>query len=139
MTKDDVENIDPETGEILDRAQEGEVENPPPSFAHFFTTIHRGAANEEVSGELQKLVQALRDEAMGSGNVEKGSLTVKLDFAIEGELMMINYDVKRKDPKAKRARAVAFHTTDGALLPEDPRQGNLPLKVAGFAGPMKSA
>lgn len=137
MAEKTQEDLDPETGEVKEESMNGEVTHAPPSFAHFLTTLQRGGPHEEISGEMQKLVQNLRDEATVSGRKEKGSLTLKIDLTIEGDMMFISYDVKRKDPAPKRLRSVAFHTSDGVLMMEDPKQGSLPLKVAGFAGPMK--
>lgn len=144
MSQEPITNIDPETGEILEEPPQnggvdGEVELPPPSFLPFFQKLMRGAAVEEMSAEFQKLNMALADAALYSGGSQKGSITLKIDLTRKNELTFVKYDIKRKDPNPPRPESVTYHTADGVLLFEDPRQQKLPLKVAGFAGGLKNA
>lgn len=92
-------------------------------------TIERGDAAHDLTREIDKVLEALRDAA-GPKSKAKGSVTLKLDFVVEGVNVEIEADISSKVPKIKRARTFMFLTQDGQLSTEHPHQPDMFIREA---------
>jgi hypothetical protein len=100
--------------------------------------LEDGQLANDFSAEMQKALADLKEHAGPKGKA-KGSLTLHLDFTVEGGTVTINADLKSKLPKSGRAASVLFVLDDGTLSTEHPRQANLfGPRDAGLGGPRVS-
>lgn len=95
-------------------------------------TIERGDAAHDLTNEIEKTLKALQDAA-GEKRSVKGSVTLTLNFSLEGQNMEIEALISSKLPKVKRPRTFMFLTQTGQLSLEHPTQGSL------FEGPREVA
>lgn len=99
-------------------------------YTDIIARIERGDAAHDLTMEIAKVLESLRDAA-GPKSKAKGSVTLKLEFAVEGQVVEIAADISSKMPKLKRARTVMFLTADGQLSDEHPDQPDMfPREVA---------
>ena len=85
--------------------------------------LEDGELAGDLSNEISRLLDALRDAA-GPKSKAKGSLTLKLNFAVEGVSTEIDAEISTKVPKSKRGRSFFFVTDDG-LSTEHPKQTSM--------------
>lgn len=97
-------------------------------FTQIIGVIERGDAADDLTKEVNKVLEALRDAA-GPKSTAKGSVTLKLNFAVQGQTIEIDAEIGSSIPKAKRARSLYFLTKDGEISTEHPNQKDL------FEGP----
>ena len=83
--------------------------------------LERGVVAGELSDAIEKTLQILQDAAGGKGKAT-GSVTLKLDFTVQGSNVEIEPAITTKHPKVKRPRTFLFVTADGALSTEHPQQ-----------------
>lgn len=95
-------------------------------------TIERGDAAHGLTNEIDKTLKALQ-EAAGEKRSVKGSVTMTLNFSLEGQNMEIEAVITSKLPKVKRPRTFMFLTQNAELSLEHPTQGSL------FEGPREVA
>lgn len=81
-------------------------------------TLQRGAAVDEASEEMQKVIQKVRKTG------KPGEMTIKLKFRPnpDGETIGVEYDVTGKMPKLDKKTTNFYDTEDGALLRDNPNQ-----------------
>lgn len=90
--------------------------------------IERGDAAHEMTLEIERVLKALQD-ASGPKQKAKGSVTLKLEFEVEGSFLQIKADIASKVPKIKRGSTAYFLTQDGQITLEHPSQTEM------FSGP----
>ena len=102
-------------------------DEPPRSFAAFIAEIEKGALNDDLSTELQRLVATLRDHlAASGGKVAKGALTLTLNLTLDRGLIELVPAIKIKTPDTRRDRAIYWPTDGDNLSPQNPNQLALP-------------
>lgn len=95
----------------------------PRSFAVFLANLAEGDANKELSEALDELSRKLQTEALSRNGMSKGSLTIKLNMAIDPRgVVAVGWDVATREPKPSRTGGVMFVDDDGYLTHENPRQ-----------------
>lgn len=96
-------------------------------FVTTLADLRAGRSANELSIELQKLVQAVRETG------KKGTLTYKLHIepAAKGNIntLMIEDEVTVKMPEMDREAAIFFSTDDNRLTRRDPRQREFSMSV----------
>ena len=80
----------------------------------------------DLSNEISFVLDKLRDAAGPKSNA-KGSVTLKLNFCVEGVSTEIDAEIASKTPKNKRGRSFFFVTEDG-LSTEHPKQLSMGLE-----------
>ena len=96
------------------------------TFAEVLRELGRGAVQTELSETLANLVQAVRDTQRA------GSLTFVLKLKpLSPEALTTEVMINAKHPQPKRSNTVFFHTEDGSLMRDHPRQINFPELVEG--------
>ncbi len=85
--------------------------------------LEDGDLAADLSTEIQKVFQALRDQA-GPKTSAKGSVTLTMNFEVEGVSMEVDASITSKIPKPKRGKSFFFVTDDG-LSTEHPKQANM--------------
>lgn len=84
----------------------------------------------DIDEALAEVLRRTKLVAVQSKNgVSKGSLTITVGFAIDGETITLAGDIKPKIPSLPRRNTTLFVTDDGQLSTEHPRQSDM------FAGP----
>lgn len=86
--------------------------------------IERGDAAHDLTLEIEKVLKALQD-AGGPKQKVSGSVTLKLQFHLEGSYLRIEADIGSKTPKVKRNSTSYFLTQDARISTEHPDQQNL--------------
>lgn len=93
------------------------------SFQLFFGTLAHGEAHEDATDELRELLLKLREAAQAQRNKVKGTLTIKLTFAVdESDHVLTSYQIEKKTPPKKRPTDMAFVTKSGHLTTQNPNQ-----------------
>lgn len=92
-------------------------------FAQFMAEFAHGSVNSSLSAQLRDVIATCRK------NGGKGSVTIRLDVAIKGEMATIGLKVKTTKPEPEMPGQIFFTTEDGALATSDPRQLKLPTRV----------
>lgn len=87
-------------------------------------TIERGDAAQDLTNEIERTLKALQDAA-GEKRAVKGSVTLTLNFTLEGQNMEIEAAISSKLPKTKRPRTFMFLNGAGQLTNEHPSQTSI--------------
>lgn len=105
-------------------------------FHETILQINNGAALAELSGELSKVVAAVRQ----TGKTGALTLTLKVAPASKGttDVLMVESAVKTRLPEPDRGMTVFYATENNQLVRNDPRQQMLPLRVVEIDTPVKS-
>lgn len=82
--------------------------------------LEDGELARDFSAEIRKVLETLREHAAQKGSAS-GSVTLKLNFRLEGSSVDIDADFSSVTPKKKRVRSTFFSVSDG-LSTEHPRQ-----------------
>lgn len=114
-------------------SKEKETEGPR-NFGVFLSRVDDGDAVIALSAEQHKLMTVLATEADRIQGTVKGSLTLKLDFAVEHNgVVGVKYSIARKEPSPARGGSVFFMSKGNNLEVENPRQKKLNFDVVGPA------
>lgn len=97
------------------------------SFNLWMATLDGGVLNSKLSKELENLTGSMADHQQSFGGTPKGSITITLNFSLEGHVMDVASSVAVKEPKEKGGRSVFFVTPENRLSQQDPRQKSLPF------------
>jgi len=100
----------------------------PEAFSEVVRRVADGECEINSSRELQRLLLALKTQALAQMREVTGSLTLKLSVGCDPHGMLsIAYTLERKDPKKQTSRSVCWVTKGGNLSFDMPRQEKLPL------------
>jgi hypothetical protein len=89
--------------------------------------LEDGDLAHDLSEEIRSLLEKLRDAA-GPKSKAKGSITLTLNFAVEGVTTEIDTEISTRAPKAKRGRSFYFVADDG-LSTDHPKQQQFPFEA----------
>ena len=93
--------------------------------------LRRGKFLEDLDAELRHVVDAVRAAAEESGGVAKGELSVKLSIKSDAnDALQIDVvdAITAKFPGRQGGRTAFYASADGALVRQDPRQYDMPLR-----------
>lgn len=120
-----------ERREAMPKDEKIEAEEPARGFAVALQQIDDGCFHAELSETLQETLGTLEQHADKFGGDAKGTITVTLALKVSSNgVVNVAGDVKTKLPKAPRAGSVFWLTKGNNLSPSNPRQQQLPLRVA---------
>lgn len=120
-----MEQVDPQTGEILPPAADGRPLRPAAStFGQFIGFLEDGQFDADVAVDLRDMAAEIQDIAAQQGSA-KAKLTVEIDFKVENGMFIIAAKHKIKLPDPVRAKSVAWTTEDNRFTPHKPNQGQL--------------
>ncbi|MFW5938230.1 MAG: hypothetical protein ACOCSN_04730, partial [Halanaeroarchaeum sp.] len=68
----------------------------------------------------------MREEANARRGKVAGKLVFEMSFKAEGDMVTIDYEIKRRDPKPVRPSGAMWFTPGGNLTPQNPKQMGLP-------------
>ena len=106
--------------------QENIMAKPIGQATEILAILEDGTLNADVSREIQRTLEALQDVADPSGKRKvKGSVTLKITFAVSGRQVEIEADIASKTPKASRSSTFMFITPDHKLSTDHPSQQQL--------------
>ena len=99
-------------------------------FQETIVQINNGAAVQELSDALRKVVAAVRETGK-SGAI---TLTLKVAPASKGnvDVLLVESQVKTKLPEPERGMTIFYATDNNLLVRNDPKQQMLPLRVVEF-------
>ena len=92
----------------------------PRPFTDTLGALRFGTLNDDLSTELNKLVQA----CSSTGKVGELTLKIKLKPGKGGQIEVFD-EIKLNAPKEERGSSIMFATPEGNLQREDPRQMQL--------------
>lgn len=98
------------------------------SFAVMVSGLDDGALHAELTEKLEQVVAALREAKRNQGGKPKASLTLSLDFKLDGETTDVYADIKVAYPKRTRNRTILYINADNRLSQSNPRQQTLPFR-----------
>lgn len=114
---------------MAEKTNELPAEEGPRNFSVFLAHAFDGDANAELSVALQKVLEELRAKAIATQGRAAGSLTFKLDLAVNSKSdLSMGYDVKTKSPKPVRQPCTIWVTEGGNAVFDKPRQQKLPFR-----------
>lgn len=124
------ETINEKTGEVTTELDEEERQQQAArSFVVFLGKVADGDLEVQASQDLLTLSKAIQTQARAQQKTVKGSLTITVDFAgDESGTLDVSYEIKRKDPKPRRARSVFWINKQGNVVSQNPRQIELGLR-----------
>lgn len=95
------------------------------NYLQTIENIYQGNLVDELNEQLTELVKACEL------TLKQGSITLEIKIKAQGNTgqMEIKPAVKTKIPQHERGTAIMFATPEHNLTLQDPRQGNLNLKV----------
>jgi aminoglycoside phosphotransferase family enzyme len=94
--------------------------------AQLLEQLENGELADDLRKEVRELVAYLHEHA-GSKGKAKGSLTLKIDFNVQGSSLTFETDIATKKPKKLRGSTTLFCNADGAILTGHPKQDDLPF------------
>lgn len=104
------------------------------NFFDVLRIAQRGNTVEQLNDSLAELTKAVMD-ARGSG-----SLTLKISLKPDGDNSVeMDSTVTLKKPNIKRGKTIMFVSPEGALVRNDPRQIDMPLRAVPVAAAPQSA
>ena len=86
--------------------------------------LERGDTAAALTDEITHALTALQEQSSQKGKA-KGTVTLKLNFSVEGVNVEVDAEIASKLPKAKRARSFYFLTQDGQLSTDHPQQTDM--------------
>ena len=99
-------------------------------FADVLRELGAGSTYDDLTAQLAEVVEAVMQTR------KLGELSIKLKIKPNGEGSVIIADeIKARVPEPPRGESVFFVTTGGALVRQDPRQQDLPLRRVDAAVP----
>lgn len=97
-----------------------------PTFDQFVRVLEDGAVNGDMSKALKEMAEKLTDYSQDYGAKKvTGSITLKLDFILEGAVFEINSKITEKHPEEPRGRTVLWTTDNNLFTPQNPRQRDM--------------
>ena len=91
--------------------------------------LDHGHLAKEATAEYRALARALKD-ALNEGRSAKGSLSIRIRFAVEKGVIEATGEVVAKGPPPRRGRSIFHAGLTDHLSALDPMQPDLPLRVA---------
>lgn len=102
-------------------------------FADVLRELSGGDTYDILTTKLGELVEAVAQHH------KPGELTLTLKVTPNGDAVVVTETVKSKVPEAGRRSTMFFVTSGGALVRQDPRQQDLPLRTVAAATPASAA
>ena len=100
------------------------------TFDQFIKALNGGVVNEDLSDMLRKMSEELHNHNMTHGaKKSKGSITLKVDFTLDGGIFEIVAKTTEKHPEVPRPRSVLWATPENYFTLNNPRQIDM------FSGP----
>lgn len=105
-----------------------DTEKPAPkSFTFWLAKLSSGEAESHLSYELQKLLERMDEEAHTRNKEVKGSLSLKLNFAVdETGAVGVVFDIATKEPPRKTTPSIYWLNNKSQLVDNNPRQQEIP-------------
>lgn len=99
------------------------------TFSRLIAMHERGNLDEELTKAIGEITGELEEHYNSYRGEPKASLTLKLNFVREKNVITVSATVDKKLPPAPRAKAIYYATasSDG-LTTKDPHQPDLPLR-----------
>ena len=102
------------------------------NFGVLLSGLNGGTVVGELSDDMDKLLEELREKAEQKSGSVSGELTLKLKFTVNTSgLTTIDYEVASKSPKPIRRQDSFFLTEGNGLSRRNERQQELPLREVG--------
>ena len=91
-------------------------------FAEILALAEGGDLQADITKEMDKVIQACRDAAGAKGSAS-GSVTLKMNFTVQGVDLIVASNIATTVPKQPRAASHMFISDDGVSR-EHPKQRN---------------
>jgi hypothetical protein len=140
------ERHDEETGEIIEgdalevelAADGGLVPYGATTAGDIINMIEDGQLSADIVQAVGELVATMTDMAAATGNKQKGSLAIKIDFATEGGPFTAKASFKTTAPKEVRRPTLLFTDEHNRLTRTQPKQRQFfGVRQVGGSGPVR--
>lgn len=108
-----------------------------PSFADFLATLEGGALENELTGRLRELSEAMQVIYAEHGGQPKGRIDLSFEFELKGGMVHVAPALKVKLPSAPRESTSFFVTADHQLTRSNPKQPDMFRDVNADKGTVK--
>jgi acetyl esterase/lipase len=98
-------------------------------FADVLRELSGGEAYDQATDKLAEVVEAVVQHR------KAGEFSLILKITPNADSVIVTETIKAKIPEATRGATVFFVTSGGALVRQDPRQQDLPLRTVAAATP----
>lgn len=117
------DSIDPETGEITERAADGlPVPRKAGTIADMLKLLEDGQFDFDAAALMRELICKMEAHAHTNRGVSKGQMTITIDLLLANNAFTLVPSVKRKIPEPKHIGTVMFAHEDGSLSRNPPNQ-----------------
>jgi hypothetical protein len=99
------------------------------SFSSLLANLDCGAFEAELAEKVRDAVAAIHDAAAARGGKPKATMTIKLEFKLDSDVVEVRKDVSMSLPKVERGKSIMWATPNNNLSPRNPRQAELGLRV----------
>lgn len=86
-----------------------------------------GSFQAAGTDQMHEIIAALQNAAMEGNGKASGSLTLKIEFKLDGGMVRVGGRITASLPKAREHQSHLFVTPDNFLTLMNPRQRELPL------------
>ncbi len=94
-------------------------------FSVFLAGLEEGVLHGDLSKALVKINEDVSDLALNGAKKVKATLTITVDFLLEGGVWEIKGDYKTKIPSSPRGRTMMWSTAAHNFTHKNPRQTEL--------------
>lgn len=95
------------------------------NFSTFVAGHEDGSLNHELSSDIQEIIATLNNFVREHGGSPKASVSISLDFKLEGGVIEVVATKKVKLPEEPRPRQIYWTTADNKLTPRNPKQPDM--------------
>lgn len=95
------------------------------SFGHTLMFLNDGVTHADLSTEMHRMGKELKDIASMAGKA-KGSINLKMSFEADSKSVAIVVTFTKTMPKAPTPATRMWFTPDGNIVPDNPKQPDLP-------------
>lgn len=95
------------------------------TFNDALATMEDGQLVHDLTEIQREILEAIQQASIEGSRSTKGSLTLKLDYALKDGVVEILVDIKSTLPKIQRPRSVMWLTPEHNLSRNNPRQLDL--------------
>jgi hypothetical protein len=108
---------------MSDEEQNGRIR----SFAQTAAMMDGGNFDRKAQGQLEKLIKQMQAAAINNGGLAKGSMTIKIDFKVDGSIVEMSPTISTSAPKSRFGKSVLW-ADDQGLTVQNPNQMTMDLR-----------
>jgi len=109
------------------------------TFTDAIAVMEDGQLLHDLTEKQRDLIGDLNNAIQDGARSAKGTLTLKIDYKLEGGVIETQADLKTKTPEPKRERSMMWATPENNLSRSNPKQRDIFEEIEGGAQPVRKA